>query len=80
MNGLILFSTKKQKVCWHYPQNNFSDGKNMNSFYPTDLKDCRGIFFNHGVQMGGRAVWWAAGKSLFGLYLRNCKVHEVDTW
>ena len=24
-------------------------------FYPTALKDCRGIIFTHGVQMGGQA-------------------------
>ena len=24
-------------------------------FYPTALKDCRGIVFTHGVRMGGRA-------------------------
>ena len=39
-------------------------------FYPTALKGCWGIVFTHGVRMGGRA----AGKSLSGLYLRNCKV------
>ena len=45
-------------------------------FYPTALKGCRGIVFPHRVRMGGRV----AGKSLSGLYLRNCKVWEVDTW
>ena len=45
-------------------------------FYPTALKGCRGIVFTHGVRMGGRA----AGNSLSGLYLRNRKVWEVDTW
>ena len=29
--------------------------------------------FTHGV-------WRAAGKSLSGLYLKNRKVQEVDTW
>ena len=43
-------------------------------YYPTALKGCRGIVFTHDVQMGGRAGWRAAGKSLSGLYLRNCKV------
>ena len=32
------------------------------SFYPTALKGCQGIFFTHGVRMGGQA----AGKSLSG--------------
>ena len=43
-------------------------------FYPTALKDCRGIVFTHGVRMGGRAGGRAAGNSLSGLYLRNRKV------
>ena len=34
-------------------------------FYPTALRGCRGIVFNHGVRMGRRA----AGKSLSGLCL-----------
>ena len=46
------------------------------SFYPIALKDCWGIVFTHGVQMGGRV----AVKILSGLYLRKCKVKEVDTW
>ena len=41
------------------------------SFYPTALKGCRGIVFTHGVRMGG---------PVSGLYLRNRKVWEVDTW
>ena len=40
------------------------------AFYPTALKDCRGIVFTHGVWMGG----WVAGKSLSRLYLGNRKV------
>ena len=43
-------------------------------FYPTAFKGCMGIDFTHGVQIGGQA----AGKSLSGLYLRNCKLWEVD--
>ena len=39
-------------------------------FYPTALKDCRGIVFTHGVRMGG----WTVGKSLSVLYFRNRKV------
>ena len=39
-------------------------------FYLTALKGCRGSFFTLGVWMGRRA----AGKRLFGLYLRNGKV------
>ena len=46
-------------------------------FYPTALKGCKGIVFTHGVQMGVRR---AAGNRLSGLYLRNHKVCEVDTW
>ena len=42
--------------------------------YPTALKGCWGIVFTHGVRMGGCAVGRAAGNSLSGLYLRNCKV------
>ena len=38
-------------------------------FYPTALKGCWGIVFNHGVRVGGRRE-----KSLSGLYLRNRKV------
>ena len=33
------------------------------------------LFFTHGVRMGGRVV----DKSLSGLYLKMCKVYEVDT-
>ena len=51
------------------------DETNFN-FYPTALKGCRGIVFTHGVQIGG----WVAGKSFSGLYLRNRKMSEVDTW
>ena len=47
---------------------------NVQHFYPTALKGCRGIVFTHGVRMGGRAGRQAAGKSLSGLYLRNHKV------
>ena len=43
-------------------------------FYPTTLKGCRSIVFTHGVRMSGWASGRAAGKSLSGLYLRNCKV------
>ena len=32
----------------------------ISTFYPTALKDCRGIVFSHGVLMGGRL----SGKSL----------------
>ena len=38
-------------------------------FYPTALKDCQLIVFTPGVRMGWRAV----RKSLFRMYLRNCK-------
>ena len=47
-----------------------------NKLYPAALEVCQGIVFTHDVWMGG----WAAGKSLLGLYLRNRKVYEVDTW
>ena len=30
--------------------------------------------------MGGCVGGWAAGQSLSGLYLGNCKVQEVNTW
>ena len=46
-------------------------------FYPTTLKGCQGVIFTHGVQMGIQA---SSGKSLSVLYLRNCKMYEVDTW
>ena len=41
-----------------------------NHFYPTTLKGCRGIVFTQGVWVSG----WVAGKSMFGLYVRNRKV------
>ena len=28
--------------------------EDLNDFYPTALKGCRGIVFTHGLQMGGR--------------------------
>ena len=43
-------------------------------FYPTALKGCQGIVFTHGVRIGSRSDRRAVGKSLSGLYLRNCIV------
>ena len=40
------------------------------SLKKSSLLQYSGIVFTHGVRMGGRAV----GKSLSGLYLKNCKV------
>ena len=51
--------------------NDFRAHKSHNHFYPTALKGCQGIVFTHVVRMGGRVS---------GLYLRNRKVLEVDTW
>ena len=43
-------------------------------FTPQPWTVC-GIAFTHGVWMGGKA----AGKSLYGLYLRKYKVYGVNT-
>ena len=52
-------------------------------FYPKALKGCQPIVFTHDVRMGRQAFGRAARrweKVLSGLYLKNHKVQEVDTW
>ena len=60
---------------------NLNAADSSSSFYPTDLKSCRGLFSPMvsrwaGMRSGGRV----AGRSLSELYLRNRRVKEVDTW
>ena len=53
---ILLFTIKKNKQ----KKKNISGDLQINSFYPTALKGCRGIVFTHGVRLVGRV----AGKSL----------------
>ena len=54
------------------------------SFYTTAFKGCVGIVFPHSFQIGDQAGCqvgrWVVRKSLSGMYLRNHKVLEVETW
>ena len=45
-------------------KNSGSVDQKLFSFYPTTLKDCCGIVFTHGVQIGGQAVGknWAVSQ------------------
>ena len=52
----------------------------LREFHSKRVKGCRGIVFTHGVWMGGRVSERATENSLSGLYFRNRKVEEVDTW
>ena len=44
-------------------------------YHPTAFKGCAGIVLTHGVWLGGVG----SGKILSGLYLRKCRVQDVDT-
>ena len=64
---LYLFEKLHFQRCFDFVLTIFS----KYHFYPTALKGGRGIVFTHGVRIDGRV---GVGKSLSGLYLRNCKV------